>query len=96
MSMKPSDEATTEQLELGRAQGEAAVKALKTMMEKVATSGGEKRAGDYIVSYAIEEAEGMYHLSDGELQWQEPEEENLHVEVAVRDSDDGGDVLPMP
>lgn len=31
----------------------------------------------------------MYHLVDGELRWEEPEEENVHVEVAVRDGADG-------
>ena len=29
-----------------------------------------------MVGYAVEKAEGMYMLRDGELQWHEPEEEN--------------------
>lgn len=29
-------------------------------MAQDANDGGEKRAGDYLVGYAVEEAEGMY------------------------------------
>ena len=32
-----------------------------------ASDSGEKEIGDYIVSYAIEEAAGLYHLSGGLL-----------------------------
>ena len=31
----------------------------------------------------------MYELRDGRLEWQDPQSENLHVEVAVRDRADG-------
>jgi hypothetical protein len=31
----------------------------------------------------VEEAEGMYTLEGNELKWQEPEEENVHVEVSA-------------
>lgn len=87
--METSDEANERQLDLARRQGDAAEAALKHMTGEVATDGGEVRAGDYLVGYAVEEAEGMYELRDGELVWQEPEEENLHVEVSVRDGADG-------
>ncbi|MBX6762242.1 MAG: iron transporter [Rubrobacteraceae bacterium] len=88
--MRPSDEATEEQLDLAREQGKALQKALEHMTREVADDGGEKRAGDYLVGYAVERAEGMYHMRDGRLEWQNPsEEENVHVEVSVRDGSDG-------
>ena len=87
--MRSSEEATQEQLKLAKAQGEAMQQALEHMIQKEADDGAEKRAGDYLVGYAVEEAEGMYHLHAGELQWHEPEDENVHVEVSVRDGADG-------
>ena len=84
-----SDEASTEQLELARAQGEAYGRALELMTGEVAHDGGQRRAGDYLVGYAVEQAEGMYRLADGELSWQQPRDENLHLEIAVRDAADG-------
>jgi hypothetical protein len=88
--MIASDEATEDQLQLAREQGDMMGKALDHMITKVADDGQEKKAGDYLVGYAIEKAEGMYMMDDnGELQWHEPEEENIHVEVSVRDGADG-------
>lgn len=84
-----SDEASSEQLEMARRQGEAYGEALELMTGKVAHDGGQRRAGDYLVGYAVEEAEGMYRPAAGELAWQEPENENLHLEIAVRDAGDG-------
>jgi uncharacterized protein involved in high-affinity Fe2+ transport len=87
--MKSSDEATKEQLQLAKNQGEALQKALDHMTKEEADDGAEKRAGDYLVGYAVEQAEGMYVRKNGELVWQEPEEENVHLEVSVRDGGDG-------
>lgn len=84
-----TSEATAEQLDLARAQGEAYGRALTHMTGTVADDGGEQRAGDYLVGYAIEEAEGMYEWVDGQLVWREPGETNLHIEIAVRDAGDG-------
>lgn len=84
-----SDEADERQLALAREQGEAYGRALRHMTDEVAEDGGEQAAGPYLIGYAVEEAEGMYAWSDGELAWQEPGEENLHVEIAVRDRADG-------
>ena len=86
--MKKSDEATLEQLQMAGAQGDAYEKALHYMARQEADDGGEKRAGDYIVAYAVEKAEGLYHLQDGELKWREPDEENCHIEISVRDATD--------
>lgn len=55
-----TSEATAKQLDLARAQGEAYGNALTYMTGTVADDGGEQRAGDYLVGYAVEKAEGMY------------------------------------
>jgi hypothetical protein len=86
--MQPSDEATQEQLRLAKLQGDAFARAVEHMTTKEAT-GAEQRLGDYLVGYAVEHAEGMYALEDGQLHWEEPEEENVHLEVVVRDAADG-------
>jgi hypothetical protein len=84
-----TSEATQRQLDLAREQGEAYGRALRHMTDDVAHDGGEQPAGEYLVGYAIEEAEGMYEWAGGRLEWREPGEENLHVEIAVRDAGDG-------
>ena len=84
-----TSEATARQLEKARAQGEAYARALEYMVQEVAHGGGSKRAGDYTVGYAIEDAEGMYRFQDGQLTWQNPGEENVHVEITVQDAGDG-------
>lgn len=83
-----TDEATSRQLELARRQGDAYGAALDHMVGSVAQGGGIREAGDYLVGYAIEEAEGMYVMRNGDLVWQEPDG-NLHVEIVVRDASDG-------
>jgi len=87
--VQASDEANQEQLRLAREQGEALQRAIDNMTKKEAHDGGEQSAGDYLIGYAVEEAGGLYHLQDGELRWHEPQDENVHVEVAVRDGADG-------
>lgn len=87
-SMTASDEATGQQLEMARRQGEEYQKSLQHMATQVANASGEQRAGEYIVAYAIERAEGMYHLENGELTWREPEGDNAHIEISVRDAAD--------
>lgn len=84
-----SSEADATQLALARDQGAAYRRALEHMVEHVAHDGGMQPAGQYLVAYAIEEAEGMFMWEDGGLVWHDPEEENLHVEIAVCDASDG-------
>lgn len=71
------------------AEADENVDAVHYMADEVADDGGETRAEDYVISYAVEEAEGMYDWLDGELVRQNPEETNTHLEVAVRDASDG-------
>jgi hypothetical protein len=87
--MKPSDEATRLQLGLARAQGATYAAALKHMVTFVADGGREVQKGDYLIGYAVEKAEGMYHLRGGKLHWMEPKRDNIHIEVIVRDAGDG-------
>jgi hypothetical protein len=84
-----TDEATARQLELAREQGESYVRALRHMTDDVPHDGGSRTVGEYLIGYAVEEAEGLYEWSDGELTWREPEDENLHLGVAVCDAADG-------
>ncbi len=86
--MEKSDEAKLEQLDLAREQGKTYLNALKEMSKKEADTGGETKAGNYVVAYAIENAEGMYALKNGELKWQGPGKKNCHIEISVRDGAD--------
>lgn len=85
----PSEEATTEQLQMAQRQGRVLEEALDHMMSEVVDDSQQVEAGPYLVAYAIEKAEGMWMPENGELVWHEPEEENIHLEVAVRDAADG-------
>jgi len=88
--MNPNgDEASHAQLDAAWAQGEAYGRAVALMTSTIAHDGGEQQAGDYLIGYAIEDAEGMYEWRNGALEWREPREENLQLEITVRDAGDG-------
>lgn len=70
------------------AQGKAYRTAVHEMINTVAHDGGETHAGEFVVAYATEKAEAMYHLENGQLSLQEPKEGQAHFEVSVRDADD--------
>lgn len=84
-----SDEASAEQLDLARAQGDAYGAAVRLMTGSVADDGSEQRVGEYLIGYAVERAEGMYEAGTEGLEWRPPGDANLHVEVTVRDGSDG-------
>lgn len=85
-----SDEADENQLAMTKAEGDAYQKSLAYMVEDVADTGGTAKAGDYIVGFAQERAEGMYMLqSEGQLEWDEVGEEKCHLEISVSDAADG-------
>jgi len=84
-----SDEATERGLELAREQGAALGKTLQYMTGEVAQEGREQAAGDYLVGFAVEDAEGLYFWRDRQLEWEEPTDDNVHVEISVRDRADG-------
>ena len=88
-SERPSDEADKKQLELAKREGAQYLAALDYMTTQVAETGAKTEAGDYIVAFAQEGAEGMYHLIDGALAWVEaPPGTNCHIEIAVLDACD--------
>jgi hypothetical protein len=84
-----TSEADADQLDLARAEGAAYGRSLDHMVGHVAHGGGVVAAGEYLVGYAVEEAEGMYDWVDGEAVWHGPGDDNVHVEIAVRDAADG-------
>ena len=85
----PSDEADRHQLAMAKKEGAAYNASLKYMAWEVADTGGQKRAGDYIVAFAQERAEGMYMLAgEGKLEWDEPTNENCHLEISISDAGD--------
>ena len=88
-SMMPSEEADKKGLQCAREEGDAYKRTLEYMTNQVAERGDKQRAGDYLIAYAVEKAEGLYHLRDGELDWEKPEERNIHIEIAVCDGADG-------
>jgi hypothetical protein len=87
--MRASEESDRDQLELARAQGDALQRALDAMDEESDSGLHTRRAGDYEIGVAVEEAEGVWAPEGGELRWRNPEQENCHVEVCVRDGADG-------
>lgn len=86
--MQPSNEAEPSQLDIARGEGDAYRRALEAMDRE---SGAiVKRAGEYVVAFVQEEAEGLYALGGGGLVWREAAEEaNGHLEIAVADAADG-------
>lgn len=70
------------------AQGDAYKTAVHEMINTVAHDGGEKHAGEFIVAYATEKGEAIYHLENGGLRLEEPESGQAHFEVSVRDAED--------
>jgi hypothetical protein len=73
--MRPSNEVEADQLEVARAQGAAYRRALQAMDEESGAVMAE--AGEYVVAFVQENAEGMYELEDGRLVWWEAPEQAL-------------------
>ena len=93
--MKPSEESTQDQLRLAREQGDAYARAMEAMRRETGRL-ASTRARDYEIAVTAEHPEGMYMLQDGRLTWQNPTDENIHIEVAVRDAADGRFVPGLP
>lgn len=85
---RASNEATAKQLGVARAQGDAYAEALKAMAEQEGAV--LTRAGDYLIAFVNEHAEGMYDRTGDQLVWREAAAEaTVHLEVAVADGSDG-------
>jgi Fe2+ transport protein len=60
------------------------------MAEEIAHEGGDRRAGDWLVGYLVEGAEGWFERRDGELRWRAPVAgETHHIEILPREADSG-------
>ena len=89
-ALEPSEEVDERHIDLARHEGEAYQRAAKYMIEEVAETGAMTEVGDYVVGFAQENAEGLYRMVDGDLQWERPaEDENCHLEVVVADAASG-------
>lgn len=87
---KPTDEATKQGLQLAHEAGQAYLRMVDYFIQNVATSGQKKRAGDYIIGCAVEEAEPLYYRMGPDLKLGEPPlGDNAHLEIVVADADDG-------
>jgi uncharacterized protein involved in high-affinity Fe2+ transport len=84
-----SEESSRTEIGLAKAEGLAYGAALKYLIDMEASDSGSRGVGDYTVGYVIEEAEGLYYLRDGDLEWTEPTDYNCHIEVVVRSAADG-------
>lgn len=68
---------------------ELAVKTGETGRERAE----KKASGDYEITYRVGPAKGMYEFSAGKLEWKEPQDENVHLDLLVTDAVDG---RPIP
>jgi hypothetical protein len=91
--MGASDEAEPDQPGVARAEGDADTRALQAMDQE---SGAVTRgAGDDLVAFVQEPAEGMDELDDGRLVGREaPTQANAHLEIAVADDAADGRFVP--
>lgn len=88
-NLDASKESSRTEIGLAKAEGVAYGTALKYLTSMEASDSGSKDLGDYIIAYAIEEAEGLYEMTAGKLEWHEPTPYNCHIEVSVRNASDG-------
>lgn len=84
-----SDESSITEIGLAKVEGAAYGAAVEYLTRMEASDFGETTAGDYIIAYSFEDAEGMYHAHKGKLEWRNPSEENCHMEIVVRNAADG-------
>lgn len=48
---------------------------------------GAKRAGDFLVGYAVRAPEGYYSFEHSKTTWHEPEKEKVHLAILPRDAE---------
>lgn len=84
-----TDEATQDGRRLAKEAGDTHERMVDYFIANVATSGAKQAAGEFIVGFAVEEAEPLYMLCAGELKLaQPPHGANAHLEVVVMDGAD--------
>lgn len=93
--MARSNEATNEQLDYARAEGDSVDKCIGWIL-KTAGCSGKIAAGEYKITYAFTKPEGWYEFSNDEVSWHKPEaEENAHLWLFVQDGSDSRIVPPL-
>jgi hypothetical protein len=85
--MAASNEAEPDHLEIARAEGGAYARALQAMDEE--SGAVTRRAGDYLVAFMQDNAEGRSELEDGRLVWREAPRRPRPPELAVADAANG-------
>jgi uncharacterized protein involved in high-affinity Fe2+ transport len=88
-ALHTSEETSATEIPISKAEGAAYGAALMYLSTAEGSNAGRQEIDDYEVAYCIEEAEGLYFWQNGGLVWHEPEKENVHLEVAVRNRADG-------
>lgn len=88
-NFEPSDEATAEELERVREEGNAVGDELGWVRENDVAASGQMVVGEYVVTYLIGAPLGWYAPgADGRLAWTPPRGD-AHVAVSIRDAADG-------
>jgi uncharacterized protein involved in high-affinity Fe2+ transport len=93
--MVSSNEATKEQLAYARAEGDSVDKCTAWIISQAGSNGGQMRAGEYKITYAITAPEGWYEYINQHAQWQSPTNANAHLWLFVQDGADGRIVPPL-
>ncbi len=91
-----SNESTKEQLAFARAEGDSVDNCTAWIATQAGSEGGQMRAGEYKLTYAVTAPEGWYTYNNNENHWQQPDEKtNAHFWLFVQDGADGRVVPPL-
>ena len=92
----PSNESTKKQLAFARAEGDSVDNCTSYIKTQAGNTGGQMRAGEYKLTYAVAAPEGWYAYNNNALHWQQPEATaNAHFWLFVQDGADGRIVPPL-
>src|SRR4051794_6968267 len=90
-----SNEATKGQLAYARAEGDSIDKCTSWIVSQAGSNGGQVRAGEYKITYAVTAPEGWYEYINQQAQLQQPTNANAHLWLFVQDGADGRIVPPL-
>lgn len=90
-----SNEATKEQLAYARAEGDSVDECTAWIVSQAGSNGGQMRAGEYKITYAIAAPEGWYEYNNQQAEWRSPDHANAHLWLFVQDGADGRIVPPL-
>ena len=92
----PSNESTKEQLAFARAEGDSVDNCTAWIKAQCGNTGGQLRAGEYKLTYAVAAPEGWYTFNNAALSWSEPTTgTNAHFWLFIQDGADGRIVPPL-